>query len=141
MTRQSSSGAGIELETIHRAFTQYVDQKAQWFLELLNNHVSIRTMHSAATSRNVPQERLLSMKILGALCALLMTCEQAPKPLDPGIFQFFVHNRDLNSLHRDFTSEWHPGLRNILDNWLALGPESEIDDFRSFFSSYMDQEV
>ena len=98
-------------------------------------------MHSAATSRWVSEDRLVSLKVLGALIALLIILERAPVPLDPAILQFFFHNRDIHSIHRDFLNEHHPTLRQTLDDWIALGPDGDPSPFRSFFASYLSQEV
>ena len=140
-TEQSASGSGVELETIHQALLRFTGSHAMWFVNLLDDRATLRMMLSAANCRHVPQDRLQSLKLLGALCALMMIHERAPEPLDPGIFQFFFNNCNLHSLHRDFIGDWHPSLRQTLDDWHAAGPKGSIDQFRSFFASYMDQDV
>ena len=136
-----TSGNGIQVETIHRAFLCYTESSAQWFIPLLDDHVALHTMHTGATSRYVLQTRLTALKVLGALIAMTMILERAPVPIGPAILQFFLNERDLHSIHRGFLSEHHPYLRQTLDDWLNLGPEGDPSPFRAFFASYLSKEV
>ena len=95
---------------MHPAYHRYIENSPQWFTQLLDDRVALQPMHSAATSRWVSEDRLVSLKVLGALIALLVILERAPVPLDPAILQFFFHNRDIHAIHRDFLSEHHPTL-------------------------------
>ena len=89
----------------------------------------------------ISEARILDMKKLGAICALMLIHGICPEPLNPLIFQFIIHNGNFNSLHRGLIQEWHPELLVLITRWLAVGPNDSLEPFRSHFAIYHDMDV
>jgi len=57
------------------------------------------------------------------------------------IFQFIIHNGNFNSLHRSLIQEWHSELFDLINCWLAVGPDDSLKPFWAHFASYHDINV
>ena len=89
----------------------------------------------------IPNARLQAVKVLGALCALLLISGICPDPFSPLLFYLIVFKFNIAALDRDIIGEWHPELRKLIDDWLAAGPEGDTSPFRSLFCSYLGMDV
>ena len=78
------------------------------------------------------------MGILGALSVLSLIHGMSVFPLDPVFLHYLVHGCNLHSIHPGFLGEWHPGLKLIISDWIALGPDGNATDFRACFVNYFD---
>ncbi|KAJ7937922.1 hypothetical protein B0H13DRAFT_2302393 [Mycena leptocephala] len=85
----------------------------------------------------VPAARLELLERVGATAALLLVQGQYPAPLDPAIFQFYIHGGNLHALHPSFMGEWHPNRRQDINNWLALGIHDDITPFQSLLINHL----
>ncbi|KAF8130484.1 hypothetical protein K438DRAFT_1999370 [Mycena galopus ATCC 62051] len=116
-----ASGPGVEREVLFAAYT-----KALEAVSLLQREDGFSTLRLLFASPEipVPESHLRAW----------------PAPLDPCIFQFFIHDANLHALHPTFIGEWHPSLRNRLNDFLDLGPEDDLTPFASDFATYLDTE-
>ncbi|KAF8155360.1 hypothetical protein K438DRAFT_356827 [Mycena galopus ATCC 62051] len=132
-----ASGPGVEREVLFAAYT-----KALEAVSLLQREDGFSTLRLLFASPEipVPESHLRAVRRLGAICALMLISGQGPAPLDPCIFQFFIHDANLHALHPTFIGEWHPSLRNRLNDFLDLGPEDDLTPFASDFATYLDTE-
>ena len=136
-----STGPGIEREVIFTAFESYRREHSHWFDTREDGLASVKIVYPLSASHHIPQQRLLSLTKLGALCALLLITGQCPSPLDPCILQYIVHGMDIHSLHPAFVGEWHPETRAKVLQWLDIGPTGDITSFQSHFAAYNALEV
>ncbi|KAH8105799.1 hypothetical protein DFH11DRAFT_1518335 [Phellopilus nigrolimitatus] len=135
-----SFGIGVEREVIYTCFGRFSAQSHLWFHELADKQSSIKTMHSIQSARFVPNSRIQDLRVLGALCALMLILGQAPSPFDPCMFQFIVHDCKLQSLNEALVGAWHPEIRRTVLDWNAAGPEGNIAPFAAHFLTYHNQD-
>jgi hypothetical protein len=136
-----STGPGIEHEVIFTAFESYQRDHSQWFETREDGMASVKIVYPMSASRSIPQQRLLSLTKLGALCALLLIIGQCPSPLDPCILQYAVHGMNIHSLHPTFVGEWHPETRAKVLRWLDIGSDGDITPFQDHLAAYNALEV
>lgn len=134
-------GAGIERETLYTLFSKYTSSYSAWFSPRIDGRATLQTSRSFASSSFTAPSRLHQVKVLGAICALLLVGGICPEPFSPLIFYVIVHNFNPCSLTRDIIGEWHPTLRHDLDQWLAIGPAGDAYPFRSLFLSWLGIDV
>ena len=89
----------------------------------------------------IPPSRIQAVKILGALCALLLINGICPDPFNPLLFLLIVYKFNIHSLDRKTVGEWHPELRQAIDSWLAVGVTGNVIPFRDIFCSYLNMDV
>jgi hypothetical protein len=127
------------------AFQEFCNETTKWFLPRQDGHVTIATIPSTyPTSRSSargPSARGQSLAILGALTSLLIINGIAPVPLSPVLLHYFVHQFDLSAIHPSLLSNWYPDLRQLIQNWLAIGPTGDPTPFESHFITYHDMQV
>jgi hypothetical protein len=136
-----SAGPGIEREVIFTAFESYRREHSQWFETREDGMASVKIVYPMSASRFIPQQRLLSLTKLGALCALLLIIGQCPSPLDPCILQYTVHGMNIHSLHPAFVGEWHPEIRAKVLQWLDISSDGDITPFQNHLTAYNALEV
>ncbi len=136
-------GLGLERDVITTSFNRYSRSFSTWFLPRFDGRASLQMSCGIwrASAGVISQSRILAMERLGAICALMFIHHICPEPLNPLIFQFIIHNGDFNSLHRGLIQEWHPGLFDLINRWLAVGPDDSLEPFRAHFASYHDIDV
>ena len=136
-------GPGLERDVVYTAFNTYIQSFAKWFAPRFDSRASLQTSCGIwrAMSGSISENRILAMKRLGAICALMLIHGMCPEPMNPLIFQFIIHNGDFNSLHRALVQEWHPELFDLINCWLSLGPNDSLEPFRAHFASYHDVDV
>jgi hypothetical protein len=130
-----SAGPGIEREVIFTAFESYRREHSQWFETREDGMALVKIVYPMSASRFIPQQRLLSLTKLGALCALLLIIGQCPSPLDPCILQYAVHGMNIHSLHPAFIGEWHPEIRAKVLQWLHIGSGGDIIPFQNHLAA------
>lgn len=123
------------------AFTKYTQQFPAYFNPRADSWAALQTSRSGIHARFIPEARLRAVKVLGALCALLLISGICPDPFSPLLFYLIVFDFDLGSLDRDIVGEWHPELRQSLDDWLIAGPQGDTSPFWSLFCSYLNMDV
>ena len=89
----------------------------------------------------IPLNCIWAVKILGALCALLLINGICPDPFNPLLFLLIVHKFNIHSLDRETVGEWHPELRQTIDSWLNAGATGDATPFRDIFCSYLNMDV
>jgi hypothetical protein len=136
-----SAGPGIEREVIFTAFESYRREHSQWFETREDGMASVKIVYPMSASRFIPQQRLLSLTKLGALCALLLIIGQCPSPLDPCILQYAIHGMNIHALHPAFVGEWHPETRAKVLQWLDIGSDGDITPFQNHLAAYNALEV
>ena len=137
-------GHGLERDVIYSAFNGYIRSFTKWFMPRFDNRASLQMscgFWRAISAGVISEARILDMKKLGAICALMLIHGICPEPLKPLIFQFIIHNGDFNSLHRGLVQEWHPELLDLITRWLAVGPTGSLEPFRLHFAIYHDMDV
>ncbi|TBU51959.1 hypothetical protein BD310DRAFT_833200 [Dichomitus squalens] len=131
-----SLGSGVEREVLQNLFETYRAQAHLYFAPRADGHCTIVTIRDIESARFIPQERLDDLAVLGALSALLLVHGIAPTPLSPVVLHYFAHNCNLHSIHPALCAEWHPELQLLIDRWLSLGPNDDINDFNAHFLSF-----
>jgi hypothetical protein len=137
-------GPGLERDVISSAFSVYITSFSKWFLPRFDDRASLQMscgFWRAISGGVISENRLMAMKKLGAICALMLIHGICPEPLNPLIFQFIIHDGNFESLHRSLIQEWHPDLLHIIDRWLAIRPEDSLEPFRAHFATYHDIDV
>lgn len=134
-------GGGVEREVIFLAYSKYLQSPSAWFHLLANERATLQTSRSYMHGHLIPHSRIRAVKILGALCALMLINGICPDPFNPLFFLFIVHKFNVHSLDRQTVSEWHPELRQAIDSWLAAGATGDATPFRDIFCSYLNMDV
>ncbi len=142
-TRPQTFGPGIEREVIYMAFNRYLKSFGTWFCPRFDERASLQTTCGIwrAMTGAVSENRIQSMKQLGAICALMLIHGMCPEPLNPLIFHFIINNCDFNCLHQGLVQEWHPTLYSHLKSWVDTGSGGSLEPFRAHFASYHDMDV
>ena len=135
------TGPGSKHEVIFTAFESYQFKHSQRFETCEDGMASVKIVYPMSASRFIPQQQLLSLTKLGALCALLLIIGQCPSPLDPCIFQYAVHGMNIHSLYPAFVGEWHPETRAKILQWLDIGSNGNITPFQNHLTAYNALEV
>ncbi|TFK18358.1 hypothetical protein FA15DRAFT_709940 [Coprinopsis marcescibilis] len=112
-----------------------MDQQAVWMAPCYGNTWSPQVNHAS----NAPASRIIGMKKFGEICSLMMLQQQCPHPLSPALFQFIIHGCSLDALHQGFVTEWHPELKQQLDQWVLLGPGNNISSFENLLVTYLNR--
>ena len=110
-------GHGLERDVIYTAFNGYIRSFGKWFMPRFDNRASLQMscgFWRAISAGVISEARILDMKKLGAICALMLIHGICPEPLNPLIFQFIIHNGNFNSLHRGLVQEWHLELLALI---------------------------
>ena len=127
------------------AFQEFRDESTKWFLPRQDGHVTIAstpsTVPTSRSSARGPSARGQSLATLGALTSLLIINGIAPVPLSPVLLHYFIHQSDLNAIHPSFLGNWYPDLRQLIQNWLAIGHTGDLTPFESHFITYHDMQV
>ena len=91
----------------------------------------------------VPDAWKRDLSILGAVVAMCLIHGMSAAPLDPVLLHFFIHKSDLHSIHPGILGEWHPSLKQLVSDWITLGPHgnANTDAFRTHFLMYQDLQV
>ncbi|KAJ6450648.1 hypothetical protein C8R45DRAFT_1113986 [Mycena sanguinolenta] len=136
-----STGRGVEREVIYMAFRFFTDNNGRWFLPRFDGRCSIATTMSLAAAPFVGADRRTSLGILGCLTSLMLIHGIAPEPLGPALIQWAANDCNLQSLTREFVSEWHPELKALLDSWNRAGPTGSIAAFQTHFATFHDTQI
>ena len=103
-----------------------------------DGYATLTTTHSMSNSRFIPSSRLRAMGILGAVSALCLIRGMSAFPLDPVFLHYLAHGCNLHSIHPGLLGEWHPALKMIISDWIALGPHGDVASFQACFAQYFD---
>ena len=131
----------MEREVIFSAYSKYLQSPSAWFLPRANDRATLQTSRSSLLGHLIPLSRIRAVKILGALCALLLINGICPDPFNPLLFLFIIYKFNIHSLDRETVGEWHPELRQTIDDWLAAGATDDTTPFRNIFCSYLNMDV
>ena len=126
---------------LYTAFAGYLINFSCWFVPKHNARASLQTSRPGWRAGMVTENRLIHVKRLGALCALMLIAGICPEPLNPLLLHFVIHGFDFNSLTPGIVQEWHPELYQTITDWLETGPSGDTEPFRSHWISYHDQDV
>ena len=130
----------MEREVIFSAYSKYLQSPSAWFQPRADGRATLQTSRAYMSGHLIPPNRIRAVKILGALCALLIN-GICPEPFNPLLFIFIVYNFNIHSLDRETVGEWHPELRQAIDSWLAAGATGDATPFRDIFCSYLNMDV
>ncbi|KAF8236190.1 hypothetical protein L208DRAFT_1252839 [Tricholoma matsutake] len=83
----------------------------------------------------------ISLSILSALTSLLLLNDVPPIPLSPVLLHYFIHNLELDAISPNLLGTWYPDLRKLIQDWIAIGPNSDIEVFASHFITYHDTQI
>ena len=138
-----SMGEGVEREVIHNTLEEYRINASHWFSQREDGHCTLATAYPLSMARYIPDARKRDLSILGAAAAICLIRGMSVAPLDPVLLHFFIHECDLHSIHPGILGEWHPSLKQIVSDWIALGPNgnANTDTFRMHFLTYQDLQV
>lgn len=136
-----SMGEGIEREVLQTAFQEFQDQPTVWFLPRQDTHSSLMTLGLQRRQESSTTHRSIKLSVLGALTSLLLLNGVPPVPLSPVLLHYFIHNLDLNSISPGLLGNWYPELGKLIQDWIAAGPDGNIEVFASHFITYHDTQV
>lgn len=135
-------GEGIEREVLQTAFQEFQDHPTVWFLQRQDTHSSLMTLGlQRRQGSSSTTQRSIKLGALGALTSLLLLNGVPPVPLSPVLLHYFIHNSELNSISPDLLKNWYPDLGKLIQDWIAAGPNGDIEDFASHFITYHDIQV
>lgn len=140
----ASVGDGIAREVFHTAFHRHIENNhSAYFLPRDNNTSTLRTLYPRSMAGLVPEDRIMNLRVLGALCALLMLHGQPPGHFGPGVFLYIISSFDLNAITSNFLGDWYPDVRHLILDWQDIGPGGSISapHFRQYFATYHDIQV
>ncbi|KAF8806703.1 hypothetical protein BYT27DRAFT_7101798 [Phlegmacium glaucopus] len=89
----------------------------------------------------IPHTCIQAVKILGALCAMLLISGICPDPFNPLLFLFIIYKFNIHSLDCEAVGKWYSELRQTIDSWLAVGASGDVTPFRNIFCSYLNMDV
>lgn len=136
-----SLGEGVEREVIWTAFSAFLAQSSKWLQPRADGMQSIATTFTMRTARFLSPTRKQDLQVLGALTSLLIINQIAPIPISPLFLHFLVHGSQLQSLHKNLVTEWHPELASIIQQWINLGHTGDPQLFEAHFATYHDTQV
>lgn len=139
-----SMGEGIEREVLQTAFQEFQDHPTMWFLQRQETHSSLVTLglqRRQESSTSPMTQRSIKLSVLGALTSLLLLNGVPPVPLSPVLLHYFIHDLELNSISPDLLGNWYPDLGKLIQDWIAAGPDGDIEAFASHFITYHDTQV
>ena len=137
-----SLGAGIKREVFQTLIGQYLhEEAAQWFNPRADGFSTLATTHPQDTAYCIPETRLDSLTVFGAVVALCLIRGVSVPPLDPVLIHFFIHNCNIRSITPGIVGEWHPALKKTIDDWLQIGPNAKVAAFQEFFTTYFELQV
>jgi hypothetical protein len=136
-----SMGEGIEREVLQTAFQEFQDRPAIWFLQRQDTHSSLMTLGLQRRQGSSITERSIKLSVLGALTSLLLLNGVPPIPLSPVLLHYFIHNLELDSISPDLLGNWYPDLGRLIQDWIAAGPNGDIEAFAGHFITYHDTQV
>ena len=138
-----SIGEGIEREVLQTAFQEFQDHPAIWFLQRQDTHSSLMTLglQRGQDASMTMTQRSIKLGILGALTSLLLLSGVPPVPLSPVLLHYFIHNLELDSISPDLLRNWYPDLGKLIQDWIAAGPNGDVEEFASHFITYHDTQV
>lgn len=134
-------GAGVEAEVLYLTLNQLQTNSGQWFHPRIDNTASIATMHTFASLSSISTPRREGMRAFSALIALSLIHGIPPFPLSPLVLQWIIHGCDLEALHSDIISEWHPELSETIKRWKSVGSTGSLASFQAHFSTWHDTQV
>jgi hypothetical protein len=134
-------GEGIEREVLQTAFQEFQDHPTVWFLQRQDTHSSLMTLGLQRRQESSTTQRSIKLSVLGALTSLLLLNGVPPVPLSPVLLHYFIHNLELNSISPDMLGNWYPDLGKLIQDWIATGPNGDIEAFASHFITYHDIQV
>ncbi|KAJ7482729.1 hypothetical protein FB451DRAFT_121952 [Mycena latifolia] len=142
LTSEPTLGAGLDREVLFAVYTGFIKEEVTWFQRGDNGFLTIRPLGLPPAA--IPAGLLVAIKRFGSVCGLLMVYGQWPGAISPALFQYMfqymVHAGNLHSLRPSFVGEWYPELRLTLLDFLSLGPDADLERFRSQLVSYLDTE-
>ena len=109
-------------------------------MEREDGFCTIRCLTSFAGA-SVSAGRKQEMMRLAVVAALLYISGHTPMPLSPAVILFITYGSDLNCLTLAFIGEWFVNLRKRLLDWLAMGPEGDLQPFATYFATFHDIEA
>ena len=136
-----SVGEGIEQEVFQTAFQDFQDRTAVWFLQHQDTHSSLMTLGLQHKQDPSTTQHSLKLGVLGALTSLLLLNGIPPVPLSPVLLHYFIHNLELDSISPDLLRNWYPNLGKLVLDWIAAGPDGDVEEFASHFITYHDIQV
>ena len=123
-------------------YNQFKSQESRWFEPNDDGFSLLATSLSLAASQNISRDRMRDMAILGAVASLCLMRGITAAPLDPLFLYFCVHGcNDINAIHPALLAEWHPERKQIISDWIAIGPSGDVTPFQGYFASYHDLQV
>jgi hypothetical protein len=131
----------VEREVIFSAYSKYLQSPSAWFQPRADGRATLQTTRTYMHGHLIPRIRIRDVKMLGALCALLLINGICPDPFNPLLFLLIVYNFNMHSLDCETVGEWHPKLRQTIDSWLAAGATGDATPFRDIFCSYLGMDV
>ena len=139
--RTQSLGEGIEREVLQIAFQEFQNQPTVWFLQRQDTHASLVTLGLQRRQESSITPRSISLSVLGALTSLLLLNGVPPIPLSPVLLHYFIHNLELDAISPNLLGNWYPDLKKLIQDWIAIGPNGDIEAFTSHFITYHDTQV
>ena len=138
-----SMGEGVKHEVIHNTLEEYQINTSHWFSQWEDGHCTLATAYPLSMAQYIPDAHKHDLSILGATAAICLICGMPAAPLDPMLLHFFIHKCDLHSIHPVILGEWHLSLKQIVSDWITLGPNSNAntDTFWTHFLMYQDLQV
>ena len=121
-------------------FWQFKVQDAQWFTPTIYGYATLATYLTLAASQHVPTTRKLNMAV-GVTVALCLIRGISAVPLDPLVLHFFTHDCNIHGIHPTLLADWHSTLKQVISDWIDLGPNWDVGPFQSHFASFHDLQV
>ena len=122
-------------------FQQFKVQDVQWFSPTINGYATLATSLTLVTSWHVPAAWKLNMAVLGATVALCLICSISAAPLDPLSLHFFTHGCNIHAIHPTLLTDWHLTFKQVVSDWINLGPNGDPGPFQSHSASYHNLQV
>ena len=126
---------------VSNLFQKFKVQDAQWFTPTIDGYTPLATSLTLAALQHVPTTWKLNMAVLGMTVASCLICGISAAPLDPLALHFFTHDCNIQTIHPTLPTNWHPTLKQVISDWIDLGPNGDAGPFQSHFASYHDLQV
>ena len=114
---------------------------AQWFSSTVDGYATLATSLTLATLWHVPAAWKLDMVVLGVTVALCLIHGISAVLLDPLALHLFTHDCNIHAIHPTLLTDWHLTFKQVISDWINLGPNGDPGPFQSHFASNHDLQV
>ncbi|KAJ7631607.1 hypothetical protein DFH06DRAFT_1438745 [Mycena polygramma] len=137
----ASLGSGVESEVIWAALNLFLRHPERFCVVTDEDRLSLAISMPLRLASTIPPSRLEDMQVFGALVALALISGKGPGSLSPGLIQYCLNNRLLESLTPSFVGSWNPSLDRAARQLQAVGAQGDLTPHRSLIAAHVGVQI